>query len=320
MKIIKRLFLKKTGAVFLASLIVLCFLKQSYPQEVTKEEYEKLKKEYDILVVDRDNLLAQAKHFIENKNKIDELNELLKSTSAEKQRLEKELNARIEQINLLKQKIEELESAQTQLTQENAGLKNSLEKIEIEYRIIPETRKEIARLTKENTDILRDFKQLQAKIKSYEEERLDAEAQAESYRRQLNDFKKRYEQALAKNRALEQKISQVPKRFAELARENKILIKETALMHYNLGVFYTQNKEYSRAIAELEKAIELNPDDPYAHYNLGYIYAEYLVNRQKAIEHFRQFLRLAKSDDKDVDWVKKYIITWQTWEGKSPSQ
>ena len=89
-------------------------------------------------------------------------------------------------------------------------------------------------------------------------------------------------------------------------------------MHYNLGVFYTQHKEYKRAIAEFEKAIELNPDDPYAHFNLGYIYAEYLVDRSKAVEHFRHYLRLADKSDKDIDWVKKYILTWQAWEGKTP--
>jgi tetratricopeptide (TPR) repeat protein len=89
-------------------------------------------------------------------------------------------------------------------------------------------------------------------------------------------------------------------------------------MHYNLGVFYTKNKEYPRAIAEFEKSIELNPEDPYAHFNLGYIYAEYLVDRPKAIVNFRKYLSLLKTDDKDADWVKKYILTWQTWEGKKP--
>jgi tetratricopeptide (TPR) repeat protein len=87
-------------------------------------------------------------------------------------------------------------------------------------------------------------------------------------------------------------------------------------MHYNLGVFYMREKNYPRAIAEFEKALELTPDDAYAHFNLGYIYAEYVVNRPKAIEHFRNYLRLAKKGDKDVDWVKKYIISWETWQGK----
>jgi len=91
-------------------------------------------------------------------------------------------------------------------------------------------------------------------------------------------------------------------------------------MHYNLGVFYTNQKDYSRAIAEFEKALELTPDDPYVRFNLGYIYAEYLVNRPKALEHFRQYLRYAKPDDKDADWVKKYILTWQAFDGKQPME
>ena len=96
------------------------------------------------------------------------------------------------------------------------------------------------------------------------------------------------------------------------------MIKQTAATHYNLGVFYTKNKEYSRAIAEFEKAIELVPDDAYSHFNLGYIYAEHIVNRTRAIEHFRFYLRHAKKDDKDIDWVRKYVLSWETWQGEEP--
>ncbi|MGE5196896.1 MAG: tetratricopeptide repeat protein [Deltaproteobacteria bacterium] len=293
---------------------------RAYSQGASKEDYDKLKKEYDTVVLDRDNVLAQIKSLLDYKNKYQEMESSIKKSGEEKSQVQKELKARLEQNTLLQQKIDELQSAQAQLAQDNESLHNSLEKLKIEYKMIPETRKEISRLQKENTDVIKELKQADAKVKRMEEQKLDADAQAESYRRQLNDFKKRYEEPLVKNRSLEKKVSQMPARFAELARENKILIKETALMHYNLGVFYTQNKEYSRSVAEFEKAIELNPDDPYAYYNLGYVYAEYLVNRPKAIEYFRQYLRLAKKEDKDVDWVKRYILTWQTWEGKKPAE
>ncbi|MBU0502955.1 MAG: tetratricopeptide repeat protein [Candidatus Omnitrophota bacterium] len=287
-------------------------------QESWEKKYEDLKNQNQEVVADRDNLLIQIKNLYEYKNKFDNKEADDRKVQIEKDRLQKELQARLEQSALLQQRLEELESAQAQLVQEKENLKNSLEKIKIEYRIVPETRKKIADLQKENTDLIRRFKILEQKVKLLDEQKLDAYAQVEIYRRQLNDSKKLYEGALAKNRSLEQKIAQIPAKFAELARENKVLIKETALMHYNLGVFYTQSKEFSRATAEFEKAIELNPDDPYSHYNLGYIYAEYLGNRPKAIENFRKFLKLAKAEDKDVDWVKKYILTWQTWEGKKP--
>ncbi len=279
-----------------------------------------LQKEYESLKADRDNLLTQAKKYMEYKATYQELESLNKQYIKERDAAQKDLQARNDQVMILQQKLEDLESANTFLEQEKDNLKNSLEKAAIEYKIVPETRKEITRLQKENSELLRTAKQVDQKIQRAEEEKLDVNAKAELYRRQLNDFRKSYEQALAKNRLLEKKASAVPAKFAEMARENKILKKETGLMHYNLGVFYAQAKEYSRAIAEFEKAIDINPDDAYAHYNLGYIYAEHLADRPKAMEEFRQFLRLVKTEDKDVDWVKKYILTWQTWDGKKTMQ
>ncbi len=85
-------------------------------------------------------------------------------------------------------------------------------------------------------------------------------------------------------------------------------------MHYNLGVFYSQHKEYKRATLEFLKALELRPDDASAHYNLGYIYAEHLVNQPKAIEHFKEYLRITKGGkDRDADKAKKYILLWETY-------
>lgn len=165
---------------------------------------------------------------------------------------------------------------------------------------------------------LEEIPNLNKKLQKNEDEKLNLQAKMIICERQVSDFRKKYNEALSKNKTLEKKLLEIPKKFAEVTRENKMLLKETALMHYNLGVFYTEKKEYNRAVAEFEKSIELNPDDGYAYFNLGYLYAEYLVNRPKAIESFRLFLKYATGDDKDVDWVKRYILTWQAWEGKTP--
>ncbi|RKY43934.1 MAG: hypothetical protein DRP81_06275, partial [Candidatus Omnitrophota bacterium] len=236
----------------------------------------------------------------------------------EKEKFDLEIKKREGYIKELKKKIKELTQENTQQLEQIAALKNYIEKMEVEYKIVNETRKKIKELEDEKRRLKGEIRKLTAKIKKLEDEKIDLKAEALVYKRQFYDIRRKYEEALAKNRRLEKKLAEVPKKFAEIARENKALIKETALMHYNLGVFYTQHKEYKRAIAEFEKAIELNPEDPYAHFNLGYIYAEYLLNRPKAIEHFRHYLRLADKNDKDVDWVKKYILTWQAWEGKTP--
>jgi tetratricopeptide (TPR) repeat protein len=231
--------------------------------------------------------------------------------------IESESQSQEESVTL-QQKVADLERKNAQLNKDKTAFQDSLEKLEIEYKIIPEIRKKVSRLEKEKSLLLTDNRKMEQNFKRLEESRVDKDAQIEIYRMQIKDLKKQYDVATVKNRGMQAKLEQMPVRFAELARENKVLIKETALMHYNLGVFYTKNKEYPRAIAEFEKTIELNPDDPYAHYNLGYIYAEYLIDRPKAIEKFREFLQLCKTEDNDVDWVKKYILTWQTWEGKKP--
>ena len=117
------------------------------------------------------------------------------------------------------------------------------------------------------------------------------------------------------NRYLAREASEFPKKFTDLARHNQKLIKETSHMHYNMGVSFIKSKDYKRAVKEFKKVLELDPNDAYANYNLGYIYAEHMVDREKAIEYFQNYLTYAKGA-KDANWVKKYIITWQTWYGK----
>ncbi len=283
-------------------------------------DYEKLKNEYASVKADRDNLLLQAKNLGDYKNKFSEAESAVKKAQEEKAKLLEEIQVRDSQIADLRQKITDLETNSSQLVKEDEDIKKSLEKMTFEYKIVPETRKELAEVKSRNVSLQRSLKQMEIKMNKLEGDKLNDSAQQEIYRMQIKEFKKRYEQALGRNRVLEKKAEQVPKRFAEISRQNKTLLKETALMHYNLGVFYSKNKEYIRALAEFEKSVELNPDDAASYFNLGYICAEYLVNRPKAINYFRKYLSLVKTEDKDVDWVKKYILTWQTWEGKKPME
>jgi tetratricopeptide (TPR) repeat protein len=288
--------------------------------QTESRDYDKLKKDYDAVLADRNNLLLQSKNLGEYKNKFDIAEAAAKKIQEEKARLEQQIQVLNSQLADLNQKISDLEAAKGQAVKENEDSKKSLEKMTFEYKIVAETKKDLAATKTQNVSLARNAKQLELRLKKLEEEKLNNDAQQEIYRMQIKEHKKRYEQALERNRLLEKKAEQMPARFAEISRQNKTLLKETALMHYNLGVFYSKNREYTRALAEFDKAVELNPDDASSYFNLGYICAEYLVNRPKAITYFRKFLSLVKTEDKDVDWVKKYILTWQTWEGKKPME
>jgi hypothetical protein len=66
--------------------------------------------------------------------------------------------------------------------------------------------------------------------------------------------------------------------------------------------------------------VELRPQDDAAHFNLGYIYAKYIIDREKAIKHFQDYVRLTKDKGEQADWAKNYILTWETWQGKKPAE
>lgn len=289
----------------------------------TAADYEKLKTEYNQVVSDRDNLRSQAQYLLQYKNDIVKAQEQLsrieterKKWEIEKESFQNQLKRLQSELDLYRNKITDMQSYQLQLENEREEIKKSLSKTKSGYIIVDDLKAKVGERDKEISALNEKIKRLQEKTNAADNALAKAEANAEVFRQQVKELKGKYNKALTQNKVFEKKLEKQPREYAEIARENKILIKRTALMHYNLGVFYTKNKEHSRAISEFEKAIELNPEDAYAYFNLGYIYAEYYVDRPKAIECFIKYINLAKKDDKDIEWAKKYILTWQTWEGK----
>ena len=69
--------------------------------------------------------------------------------------------------------------------------------------------------------------------------------------------------------------------------------KDSAMeVHYNMGVAHTHLKEYAKAIAAFERAVELAPENPDAHFALGIALG--VEHRQRdAAEHFARAAVLA---------------------------
>lgn len=279
------------------------------------QEYEKLQKQHETLLADYNNALAQAKVLLLYKNKARDMEDAFRQSDIVTQQAVKEKEALVKEMAELKEALRRSDENIVALTQGRDEYKKSFEKASVDNIIGSETKKKIADLETENGSLLSKILELEEKQKVMEQEMLRSEATTELYKRQSAELKEKYDDSRTQNKNLEKKLEDLPKKFAELARENKILVKRSSVMHYNLGVFYTQNREFDRAVAEFEKAVELNPDDSGSYFNLGYIYAEHLQNRSRAVSYFKNFLKLAKGDDKDIDWVKRYILTWQAWEG-----
>ena len=72
-----------------------------------------------------------------------------------------------------------------------------------------------------------------------------------------------------------------------------IQVKPDYLKAYsNLAAIYKQKRWYGKAIAMFRKAIEIDPNYAHAHLGLGAVYDEGLHDRQKAVHHYTQYLRL----------------------------
>jgi tetratricopeptide (TPR) repeat protein len=88
--------------------------------------------------------------------------------------------------------------------------------------------------------------------------------------------------------------------LAKVAKQREILIRDSAILHYNLGAIFFKGRDYVRAAEEFKKSLELNPLLAEAYYNLGIIYDDYLGDGAAAILHYKKYLELSpKAVDAD---------------------
>lgn len=295
-----------------------------------QQDLAKLQRDHAVMLGERDELLVQVKGLLLDRNLARELEGTVEKSKQLIQSLEEENQVLRSGEQGLTDEVKELETIKRQLLAEKEQLAVQIEELK--------TKSAVQRLERENAEYRKQNVELISNLKKASDEtnRLrDNESKAKDevkrltqklmslekeYTAKFAKLDKQYAEAVKTNELLERRIESTPTKFATLAKQHKTLVKETARMHYNLGVFYNKQKQYTRAVAEFEKALELAPDDAYSYFNLGYLYAEYVVNRPKAIQYFKKYLQYAKRDDKDVDWAKRYIITWEAWQGSQPQE
>lgn len=145
------------------------------------------------------------------------------------------------------------------------------------------------------------FSQLEAELrKDYGAKRKTYEKEIEDLRDQLKGLK---DQAV-QGAALEQERGRLEKELQSLEKERR---KERSSYFYNLGVIYTRNGLFRKAEEMYQKALELDPADPQAHYNLAVIYDAHLAETKKAVQHYERFMKLSP-DEKARRKVKLWIV------------
>ncbi len=93
---------------------------------------------------------------------------------------------------------------------------------------------------------------------------------------------------------------------AQLSKAKAREASDAERYHYNLGVIYTQNKDYDSAVQEFKTALGYNPKNAQAHYNLGIIYDDFFKDKENARFHYRTYLDLAPTTE-DADSVREWL-------------
>lgn len=113
--------------------------------------------------------------------------------------------------------------------------------------------------------------------------------------------------AVAKTQELNKDLDRTLSELSSQNQERSKLRNDTATMHYNLAVILTDQQNFPAAITEYEKVLEIRPNDADAHYNLAVIYDDYLKNNDRALEHYREYVKVspdAPEAQKVRQWIK----------------
>ncbi len=290
-----------------------------------QSEYTKLQETHKAVLEDRDNVLAQAKRLLEGSERLSAVEDIVETITEKNRKLRSELRTKEEQLQgergIFRKQLEGFRVAQAELIEDRARLeelyaraRETLEKKGYISRM-KELEEEKRTLAKEKRKLDDALKQAQRRIDDLKRHGSELGKKVIDLTERIEALDEAQSQICSENEALRHELERAPKKFINLARQNKKLIDETSDMHYNLGVFYTENKRFPLAITEFEKVLDLKPGDASTHYNLGVIYSEHLKEHKKAIRYFRRFLELAPHTA-DAGWVKRYIVTWETYYGE----
>ncbi len=308
--------------------------------QLLEKENQELKKKYEELEQDRNNVLSQTKNLLQEKaqwsemeTQLENLKKANKSFMAQKdkllqdnERLKAEVASVIQNFDALKQSYQEMLEKQDAIDKENTSLRTLLtQQVQSspEFQVLD---REAKRLREDNAQLGETISVMESKLKKALERIKKDQTREMSMivqirgQKQLLDNIQLQNTTLSKaNGELNELINQAPEKIKLMAAQNRALLKETAEMHYNMAVFFTQNQKFAEAEREYVRALEFDPNNLKIHYNLGYLYAEDMNKHDKAMYHLEKYLQI-DPNSKESEAIRAYIATRQTWNGGGMSR
>ncbi len=209
-----------------------------------------------------------------------------------------------------------LMSNNSALNRELAKAKNMAKKLESDITVINKEKEGFAQEQEKlqadatsylaiNTRVTQEKEKLQEALKDAKKTLQAKEDNLERMRISLQNVERdaRALKGTGAGGKLETDVKRLEKKITELEKGS---VKDKATFYYNLGVAYTQAKYYDEALDSYERSLKLDNSNAEAHYNLALIYKSVKGDPDKAIEHYRAYLRL-KPDAPDKEEVEALI-------------
>lgn len=309
------------------------------PEQLEKEN-SVLKKQLETVTSDRDNVLKQAKNFLREKEEAIVKLEALKKSGEQvhistdaavkenailKSDIQRIIQSREKDAALFKKEKADLEARIADLHARTDSLVQAQKEFPVEkikemianQNRLEEENKQLANKLIENDKVMQEFKR---QMKPYELDREELNRLRTEHKEMLKRMKyvreleERQKQLVKENAENREKVEVLKAKFKEsvpgLAKAGRIsqkMMRENADMHYNLGTIFLQNKQYKEAIREYEQVLELRPNDPETHYNLGVLYDDYVRDREKALYHYQKYLSVNPKAP-DAKKVETYVL------------
>ncbi len=186
---------------------------------------------------------------------------------------------------------------------------------------------ELIRLKEENEKAIQEKERLQADTVSYlalntrlqnerdslEKAKEELQKEAETAQTEIDHTQKKLQEVeeawMKEKSSLEANLGQEKEELQKKTEEfSQTLRKERTVFHYNLGVAYSRADLYDEAADAYQQALQYDPDNAEAHYNLGMLLKDVSRDSDKAMVHFQKYLELnpQAEDRKEVErWLSQ---------------
>ena len=201
-----------------------------------------------------------------------------------------------------------LKSVETKLKEKEkslAALRRTNEKLQKDYEILDG---QLGELNKGNDHLKKEMEDLRKNKDKLAEEIAKVTEEKNTSKNETQQLKTTFEEKMALIEGRLEQEKQSREEFQGKLEENqKVREKEQIDMHYKLALLYDRFNCYRDAEREYLRILSIDPNHPRAYYGLGVLYDKNLDSLDKAIYHYRQYMKLSPQTE-DAHKVKKWLL------------